>query len=361
MNKILLVYEDYADLMSVEATLKRVGFDVIGLTSEYAMSDQMLSFNPDLVVGAGRSAKVSSLGVGKRLKENARWHGKSILIFQANFKPGPQDLLKIRVDMILESPVPPLRLIQVIGKMLGHDENALLERLNKAMHVESPHKPGAPGAHAGTSPTGKPVPEGEAIYVKGTVEEKSESTNSEELPFENTELKPSSEDQDFLLNNEEDKEKPSFKFGDRMSEAQKDDGSANGELAEAFPDVDLQSLEKELLGGGTPEVEKVEVVSSEPAPEINEATEAFTSAPQSEEELLQVKAREDLEKAEQKLKNRMAKYNAIKDPPPGAPNSTVTRVEARRRQKTLEAGWDQQNLNDIDKLRREFTKALFKK
>ena len=59
MNKILLVYEDYADLMSVEGTLKKVGFDVIGLSSEYAIAEQVLAFNPDLVVGSGRGGKVN--------------------------------------------------------------------------------------------------------------------------------------------------------------------------------------------------------------------------------------------------------------------------------------------------------------
>ncbi|XGC79692.1 hypothetical protein ACES2L_10165 [Bdellovibrio bacteriovorus] len=369
MNKILLVYEDYADLMSVEAALKRVGFDVIGLTSEYAMSDQMLAFNPDLVVGSGKAGKVSSLGVGKRLKENTRWHGKSVLIFPANFKPGPQDLLKIRADMILEAPVPPLRLVQVIGRILGHDEAVLLERLNKAMHVESPHKtPG--GATGAGAHGGKPTPEGEAIYVKGTVEDK--ATEAEE-GF----LAPAEESQDknkeFLLSNEEDKEKVSFKFGDRMAEAQKEE--ASGAMAEAFPDVDLKALEQEILGGGTPQVERVEVVS-EPAEssETEESVEVAGSAateakaevtgevvPPSEEQQLQAKANSELLKAEETLKERVSKYSQMVANVKLPPQSTITRVEARRRQKGLEGDWDSQNLQDQDELRREFTKALFKK
>ncbi|UOF01656.1 ANTAR domain-containing protein [Bdellovibrio reynosensis] len=371
MNKILLVYEDYADLMSVEAALKRVGFDVIGLTSEYAMSDQMLAFNPDLVVGSGKAGKVSSLGVGKRLKENARWHGKSVLIFPANFKPGPQDLLRIRADMILEAPVPPLRLVQVIGRILGHDEAVLLERLNKAMHVESPHKPGGVGGSAAAGAHGgKPTPEGEAIYVKGTVEEKAVAAEEEFLaPAEERQGK----DQEFLLSNEEDKEKAKFKFGDRMAEAQKED--ASNDMAEAFPDVDLKALEQELLGGGTPEVERVEVVS-----EVSESTEPVETlkvegtvpsdataevsgevAPASEEQQLQAKASEELLKAEQTLKERVSKYSQMVAGVNLPPQSTITRVEARRRQKGLEGDWDSQNLKDQDELRREFTKALFKK
>lgn len=355
MNKILLVYEDYADLMSVEAALKRVGFDVIGLTSEYAMSDQMLAFNPDLVVGSGKAGKVSSLGVGKRLKENTRWHGKSVLIFPANFKPGPQDLLKIRADMILEAPVPPLRLVQVIGRILGHDEAVLLERLNKAMHVESPHKAGTSGAAGGGAHGGKPTPEGEAIYVKGTVEEKAVAAEEDFLaPAE----EPQDKGQEFLLTNEEDKEKASFKFGDRMAEAQKEE--ASGSMAEAFPDVDLKALEQEILGGGTPEVERVEVVS-EPAESAQPEEKVEVAAPPSEKQQLQAKAGEELLKAEQTLKERVSKYSQMVADVKLPPQSTITRVEARRRQKGLEGDWDSQNLKDQDELRREFTKALFKK
>ncbi len=42
-----------------------MGFDVIGLSSEYAVTEQIVAFNPDLVVGAGRGGKVSSLGSRK--------------------------------------------------------------------------------------------------------------------------------------------------------------------------------------------------------------------------------------------------------------------------------------------------------
>lgn len=336
MNKILLVYEDYADLMSVEATLKKVGFDVIGLSSEYAVAEQMLAFNPDLVVGSGRGGKVSSLGVGKRLKEMSRWQGKSVLIFPANFKPSPQDLIRIRVDMVLEAPVPPIRLVQVIGKILGHDETVLLERLNKSMHVESPQKPGTSLA------TGKYSTEEEAIYVKGTVEDASGGHGEASLASERVHA----EDEESAVSPES--PKVSFRFGDRMSEGSSE-GEKEGAAEEAFPDVDLKALEKEILGGGAPEVERIETEEVMPAAEL------------SEDEEIQLRAKSDLEKADKNLKERIAKYSDMVADVKVSPKSTVTRVEARRRQRGLEADWDPQNLSELDELRRQFTKALFKK
>ncbi|WP_374073877.1 hypothetical protein [Bdellovibrio bacteriovorus] len=348
MNKILLVYEDYADLMAVEGTLKKVGFDVIGLSSEYAIAEQMLAFNPDLVVGSGRGGKVNSLGVGKRLKEMTRWQGKSVLIFPANFKPNPQELIRIRVDMILEAPVPPLRLVQVIGKILGHDEAILLERLNKSMHVESPQKT--------SSTVGGPKhsPEGEAIYVKGIVE--GENPESEESSLDPERVQVDS--QEFTLNTEEQGKKVSFRFGDRMSSAGAE-AETTSDAEGAFPDVDLKALERELLGGGAPEVERVETINGDllqPADSVE-----VSEVGEDEEAAVQTKAREELEKSEKTLKDRIAKYSGMVADVKVSPKSTVTRVEARRRQKQLEADWDEQNLNELDKLRREFTKALFKK
>ncbi|UYL07624.1 hypothetical protein B9G69_011260 [Bdellovibrio sp. SKB1291214] len=340
MSKILLVYEDYADLMSVESTLKKVGFDVIGLSSEYAVSDQIISFNPDVVIGAGKGAKVSSLGVGKRLKEMSRWSGKSVLIFPAGFKPSPQDLIKLRVDMILEAPVAPLRIVQVLAKLLGQDEGALLEKLNKAIHLESPGaKPVSPAAAQGKFNT-----ENEAIFVKG-----SSSDESEEGPAGvgfNLDNEPPGEGAEFNLSTEREVETPRFKIGAKFQTADVEPETEKADEV-AFPDVDLKALERELLGGGAPEVEKVENV---PAPAPAEVKEQAPS-----------KARQELQKATAKLAERMKKYTDLVSDVKVAPNSTITRVESRKRQLDIASQWDRESINDLDKLRQEFTKAMFKK
>lgn len=402
MNKILLVYEDYADLMNVESTLKKVGFDVIGLTNEYTVAEQVLAFNPDLVVGSGRGGKVSSLGVGKRLKEMHRWQGKSVLIFQPNVKPEPQDLIRIRVDMMLEAPVPALRLIQVVGKLLGHDESLLIERLNKTSAGEASQK----GFNLSntTSVGGKFNTDAEAIYIKGRTEDVAK--NADDRALRSEKINPD-DGMNFSLKNDEPEEnkKFSFRFGDRMSEAAAVTGQKENDdtASTMFADVDLKALEKEILGGGAPEIDRIEerelekpaakpklaavednsAEFSPPETLIDTTTPGEAAAPEAsanvqgsvdatadamavdgelgELEALQAKAKRELESAEKALKNRMAKYANMVADVKVTPKSTVTRVEARRRQKELVTAWDKENLNDIDELRREFTKALFKK
>lgn len=315
MDKILLVYEDYADLMAVESALKKVGFDVLGLSSEYAVTEQILAFNPSLVVGSGKGGKVSAVGVGKRLKEMNRWLGKVVLIFPAGFKMDPAELMRVRTDMILEAPVTPIRLLQVIAKVLGHDEGVLLDRFNKVLNTE-------PGIRGSIVTKGLPSTEEDAIYVKGSIP-------GEEVGSD--------------IDSEESSNSEHFRFGDRTSASstQGADGDAQSALQDGF-DLDLKALEQELMGGGVPAVEQV---------------------PASEDALedIQVKARAEVAKAQARASERTLKYKEMIKDVKVSPKSTVTRVEARRRAKIMNADVDAKKANELDELRREFTKALFKK
>lgn len=353
MNKILLVYEDYADLMAIESTLKKVGFDVIGLTSEYAIAEQILAFNPELVVGFGSSSKVTSLGVGKRLKEMSRWAGKSVLIFSPTAKPSAEDLMRIRVDMLLESPVPPLRLVQVIGKLLGLDESLLLERLNKAMHVEGPSSAGNFSSVSGNTN----LAPSESIFIQGG---NTDAGSDENIGIQGGE--ESAEDESAARG---------FRFGDRMQSYEAEVISGDAAADVEFESVDLRSLEQELFGTSpqattgkvNPEdaVENVEVRGQgEPGP----GSVGHPTAAVSDEEMAEIalKAQQELFEAEARLVEKREKYahfaNAVQIPV----KSTITRVEARRRFRQMQEDLGEaENLNDQDHLRRQFTKALFKK
>ncbi|MCK6598704.1 MAG: hypothetical protein L6Q37_10100 [Bdellovibrionaceae bacterium] len=136
MSKVLLVYDDFAELSNLDSALKKVGFDVIALTNEYTIKDQVVTFNPDVIVICGDSSRVSTLSVGKKLKEMSRWQGKSILVFPPTYKIPPDDLLKIRMDMMLETRISLTKMIQVIAKYAGQDENLVVDRLVKPFSNE---------------------------------------------------------------------------------------------------------------------------------------------------------------------------------------------------------------------------------
>jgi hypothetical protein len=137
MLRILLAYDNFQELTSVELMLKKIGFDVLGITSEFSIAEQLLSFNPQIVIALGKSPKLSTTGVGKRLRESMRWEGQSILIFYPNTKPQASDILRMQMDVGLESPVEPTRLVQVIAQLAGLDSHQLLDKLIKNLSQET--------------------------------------------------------------------------------------------------------------------------------------------------------------------------------------------------------------------------------
>ena len=202
------------------------------------------------------------------------------------------------------------------------------------MHVESPQKTPSVSAGGGV----KFNTENEAILVKGSSDESPQGKGFSLDP----EVQESSAE--FNLNIEEQRENSRFKFGERMTAVDREE-SAAGAGEEAFPDVDLKALERELLGGGAPEVEKIDL-----SIDHGKALEEDVNP-----------ARVELQKAQEGLADRIKKYAQIVADVTVSPKSTVTRVEARRRQKELMADVGKENIKELDELRREFTKALFKK
>ncbi len=132
MKKILLLFEDYNELSTTEVYLKKVGFDVVGVGNEAKLADQLLSFNPDIVVSGGLTQLVSSLSVGTKLKENTRFTGKSVIILPSGYKLMPADLIKIKMDATLEAPVEPTKLLQILAKFSGLDGDLICEKFKKA-------------------------------------------------------------------------------------------------------------------------------------------------------------------------------------------------------------------------------------
>ncbi len=136
MQKILLVYDDFTEMMETHNGLKKVGFDVVAVTNEMSTADEVISLNPDLVIAFGRGQKVSSLGVGKRLKDLVRWRGKSVLILPKDLPIRTDDILKIRVDQLLEAPVLFESLLIHVCRMFKHDEKAMLAKLHRTFSEE---------------------------------------------------------------------------------------------------------------------------------------------------------------------------------------------------------------------------------
>lgn len=131
MKKVLLIFEDYAESAKTQTYLKRVGFDVLLQNHDQRIADQVVTFNPDVIIVCGMQ-KFSSLDVGIKLKAMSNLRAKTILILPQGKRPNPMELTKARVDILVEAPVAPEKLIQLIAKITNIDPNNILEKYKKA-------------------------------------------------------------------------------------------------------------------------------------------------------------------------------------------------------------------------------------
>ncbi len=160
MKKVMLIFEDFQESGHTQAILKKVGFDVLAQNNTSRLSDQILTFRPDAIVSSG-GQKFPSLVIGQELKKVTHFKGKSILILPAGERPQPAEISKARVDVLVEAPVKPHRLIEILAKNLSLDPAPLLEKFSKAQiqdHAAPPAPRSAPEALAGS----------DMVMVKGT-------------------------------------------------------------------------------------------------------------------------------------------------------------------------------------------------
>ena len=101
MVKVLLVYDDFNELTLTESYLKKIGFDVVGISNEILINDQILSFNPEILVVHGKNMKVSSFSVGQKLKDYGRYHGKAVIVVPKGMRPSPSEMIKMKMDAMI--------------------------------------------------------------------------------------------------------------------------------------------------------------------------------------------------------------------------------------------------------------------
>lgn len=330
-SKILLVYEEYSEMMNTQALLQKVGFDVLGISTEYTLSENVLSFNPDVVVAYGRAGKVTTIGAGRRLREMTRWQGKVILILPAGYKPNPQDFAKIRADMLLEAPIPALRLMQILGKLLGYDEALLQERLAKH-GTDINHNEAAAGV-ANTS-----TDKDELLLVSGHSEEEgSEVVSNKTMSFTPEPEAAEKPRFGFDIAPESETKKPIHR-SDQDLEALWNELTDSNELG-ITPEEDA-AAKKKIVGKVSFDLERSEEFTEQ---EIEAVAQGIQNARNGEAERV----------------SKYAKFTRdIKD---FDPRQSLSKIASRKVQKEIAKSWNHSEIDAQDKLRQDFTKALFRK
>ncbi len=138
MDRVLLIIDDIQYAGHLESTLRKVGFDVETITNEFHMPEKLLSFNPDYIIVKGIGVRVSTENVGKKLKESTKFLGKVILVFPQDRKTSnPEELIKLRMDILLYEPISALRLTNSLLSLTQLDKDAIFDRLMRLALTDS--------------------------------------------------------------------------------------------------------------------------------------------------------------------------------------------------------------------------------
>lgn len=132
----MLIVEDYSESTKYQTLLKKVGLDIFPLSNPNRLSNQILTFNPDIIVAWG-SQKFSSMQVGQKLKEQNHLRAKVILILPSGERPPVQELAKTKMDLLMEEPLQVDGFLHVLEKLLALEPQSLSEKYKKTFAHEN--------------------------------------------------------------------------------------------------------------------------------------------------------------------------------------------------------------------------------
>lgn len=132
MDRVLLVIDDIQYCRHVEMTLRKMGFDVESINNEFNLSDSVLTYNPDYIVCKGNSSRLSAVNVGKKLKEsNLKFSGKVILILANGVNLAPDELIKLKMDLLFFEPMSTLKLAISLFSLTGGEVEFVKDKMLK--------------------------------------------------------------------------------------------------------------------------------------------------------------------------------------------------------------------------------------
>ncbi len=135
MRRILLVIDDFNELVGLETLFRRLGFDVLSLGREALVADAILGFPPDLVIATGRGRNVDGLKLAAKLRSGVI-HPRLVVLLplgkDGDFGSDP-GLARADVDAVIETPFDPQAALKVVSRLLAIPVEPLLEKLSKIM------------------------------------------------------------------------------------------------------------------------------------------------------------------------------------------------------------------------------------
>lgn len=137
MRRILLVIDDFNELVGLETLFRRLGFDVLSLGRESQVVDAILGFPPDLVIATGRGRHINGIQLASKLRIGTVNPRLVVLLpsrDDGDFSADP-DLLHADVDAVIETPFEPQAALKVVARLLAIPAEPLLEKFTKILNA----------------------------------------------------------------------------------------------------------------------------------------------------------------------------------------------------------------------------------
>jgi CheY-like chemotaxis protein len=130
MRKILLVIEEYQELVALENLLRRIGFDVLSVSKDMLITDALARFAPDIVIASFKGRAVDGAKVAARFRKNSPTTRIALTCAKNNassITPEVQEL----VDAFIMLPAQPHNVIRVVCGLGQLDFAPILAKYQK--------------------------------------------------------------------------------------------------------------------------------------------------------------------------------------------------------------------------------------
>lgn len=126
MLRVLMVLEDYGELMFLQTVLKKIGFDVDAIQNPRIFQDSLLRMNPEILVMTAAGKRVNGRELAKTVKR-VRGFPKVVLIRAPN-SPVEDDP---EISAWLNGPVAAPELLKALSDLCNLDNHILQEKFQK--------------------------------------------------------------------------------------------------------------------------------------------------------------------------------------------------------------------------------------
>lgn len=134
MRRILLILEEVKEMSILESLFRKLRFDVEVVKTNVGIMDKFLGFRPDLVIMTARGKKINGIELCKKMNPKGD-ATKIVLAISSASGIKPAELKGINIVGFLESPINPVKAMELVAQHLKLDLNSLKEQLEKQSKV----------------------------------------------------------------------------------------------------------------------------------------------------------------------------------------------------------------------------------